>query len=159
MYYHCIIVQAVNILTVYHLRQISVKIWRSTLIGIPLTIMSSVWWRYEHFIAFDFYICLLTCWLRSVCRFLNLLKYELFHDKSNKMACVSIEDSDQPGHTHSLIRVFAVRMKKPWDLSYPLSTLRRLIRLAEYPGWSESSLGAQIVLLVLSCGGSYGFDS
>ena len=36
------------------------------------------------------------------------------------------EDSDQPGHLPSLIRVFAVRMKKPWFLSYLLSTQRRL---------------------------------
>ena len=42
--------------------------------------------------------------------------------------------------------VFAVRMKKHWVRSYPLSALRRL--------WSESSLGAQIILLVLSWGGS-----
>ena len=36
--------------------------------------------------------------------------------------------------------VFAVRMKKPWDLCYPLSAQRRLIRLGRCPGWSESSL-------------------
>ena len=30
------------------------------------------------------------------------------HDKTNKMACAPSEDSDQPGHLHSLIRVFAV---------------------------------------------------
>ena len=36
------------------------------------------------------------------------------------------EDSDQPGHLPSLIRVFTVRMKKHWVLSYPLSTLWRL---------------------------------
>ena len=42
----------------------------------------------------------------------------------------------------SLIRVFAVRMKKHWILSYPLSTLWRLIRLGGWQGWSESSLGA-----------------
>ena len=29
-------------------------------------------------------------------------------DKTNKMACVPNEDSDQPGHPPSLIRVFAV---------------------------------------------------
>ena len=40
--------------------------------------------------------------------------------------CVPSEDSDQPGHLPSLIRVFAVRMKKPWVLSYPLSAQRRL---------------------------------
>ena len=40
--------------------------------------------------------------------------------------CAHSKDSDQPGHPPSLIRVFAVRMKKPWVLSYPLSTQRRL---------------------------------
>ena len=43
-----------------------------------------------------------------------------------KMTCAPSEDSDQPGHPPSLIRVFAVRMKKAW-----------------VPGWSESSLGTQ----------------
>ena len=51
-------------------------------------------------------------------------------DETNKMACAPCEDSDQPGHLPSLIRVFAVRMKKAWVLSYPLSTQRRLIRWA-----------------------------
>ena len=49
----------------------------------------------------------------------------------------------------SLIRVFAVHMKKHW-----LPTERKaktLIRLGRCPGWSESSLGAQARLLVLSC--------
>ena len=36
------------------------------------------------------------------------------------------EDSDQPGHPPSLIRVFAVHLKKAWVLSYPLSAQRRL---------------------------------
>ena len=39
--------------------------------------------------------------------------------------CTPSEDSDQPGHPPSLIRVFAVRMKKAWVLSYPLSVQRR----------------------------------
>ena len=39
--------------------------------------------------------------------------------------CV-IEDSDQPGHPPSLIRVFAVRLKKAWVLSYSLNAQRRL---------------------------------
>ena len=30
------------------------------------------------------------------------------HDKTNKMACVPSEDSDQPEHPPSLTRVFAV---------------------------------------------------
>ena len=33
---------------------------------------------------------------------------------------------DQPRHPPSLIRVFAVRMKKAWVLSYPMSAQRRL---------------------------------
>ena len=51
------------------------------------------------------------------------------------------EDLDQPGH-RPVWSVFAVRMKKPWVLSYPLSAQRRLIRVGGCPGWSESSLGA-----------------
>ena len=47
------------------------------------------------------------------------------HVKTNKEACAPSEDSDQPGHPPSLIRVFAVRIKKAWVLSYPLSARRR----------------------------------
>ena len=36
------------------------------------------------------------------------------------------KDSDQPGHPPSLIRIFTIRMKKAWVLSYPLSVQRRL---------------------------------
>ena len=36
------------------------------------------------------------------------------------------EDSNQPGHLPSLIRVFAVRMTKAWILSYPLNVQWRL---------------------------------
>ena len=52
--------------------------------------------------------------------------FELTHIKTNKMACASSENSDQPGYPPSLIRVSAVRMKKAWLLSYPLSTKQRL---------------------------------
>ena len=81
--------------------------------------------------------------------------YEPHCDKTIKMACAPSEDSDQPGHPPSLIRAFAVRLKKARFLSYPLSAQRRLIRLVGCPGWSESSLGAHAILLVLSWGGSY----
>ena len=43
------------------------------------------------------------------------------HDKTNKITCAPSEDSDQPGHPPSLIRVFAVRTKRPWVPIYPLS--------------------------------------
>ena len=55
--------------------------------------------------------------------------------QNQQCGCAPSEDSDQPGHPPSLIRVSAVRMKKAWVLSYPLSAQRIL--------WSESSLGAQ----------------
>ena len=47
--------------------------------------------------------------------------------------CVPSKDSDQPGHPPSLIRVFTVRMKKAWTLSYPLSGQRRL-----WSDWADS---------------------
>ena len=60
------------------------------------------------------------------------------HDKTNKMTRAPSEDSDQPGHPPSLIRVFSVRMKKAWVLSYPISAQQRL--------WSDwSSLFTQWV--------------
>ena len=79
----------------------------------------------------------------SIKRGLMATLFELPHDKTNKMACAPSEDSDQPGHPPSPIRVFAVCMKKHWVLSYPLSTQQRLIRLGRCSGWSESSLGKQ----------------
>ena len=65
------------------------------------------------------------------------------HDKINKLTYVPSKDSDQPGHLCSLIRIFAVCMKKARVLSYLLCAERRLIRLGGCPGWSESSLGTQ----------------
>ena len=66
----------------------------------------------------------------SFCYFTSLASktstYEPPRDKTNKMACAPSEDSEQPGHPPSLIRVFAVRIKKAWVLSYPLNAQRRL---------------------------------
>ena len=47
--------------------------------------------------------------------------------KPKKIDCAPSKDSDQPGHPPSLIRVFAVRMKKPWAHSFLLSAQRRLL--------------------------------
>ena len=49
------------------------------------------------------------------------LSSEPVNDKTYRMACASSENSDQPGHPPSLIRAFAVRMKKNQVLSYPVS--------------------------------------
>ena len=40
------------------------------------------------------------------------------HDKTNKMTFVPSEDSDQPGHPPSLIRVFAVRSVGSLELNF-----------------------------------------
>ena len=68
--------------------------------------------------------------------------------QNQQSGCAPSEDSDLPVHPPGLIRVFAVRMKKAWVLSYPLSTAKTLIRLGGCPGWSESSVGAHSFCLV-----------
>ena len=67
--------------------------------------------------------------------------------------CAPSEDSDQPVHPPRLMRVFAVRMKKACVLSYPMIAQR-----SGCPGWSDSSLGAHAIVLVLSLGGSSVFS-
>ena len=52
--------------------------------------------------------------------------------QNQQNGCAASEDSDQPGQPPSLIRVFAVRLKKAWVLSYSLSAQRRLIRLSAH---------------------------
>ena len=65
--------------------------------------------------------------------------------------CAPSEDSDQPGHPPSLIRVFAVRMKKAWVLSYPLSAQRRL-----RSDWADAQADLSLRWAhTLSCRGSY----
>ena len=59
------------------------------------------------------------------------VRNETAHDKTNKMACAPSEDSDQPGHPSSLIRVFAVRpVWSESSLSRALSAWRKLGSLA-----------------------------
>ena len=65
---------------------------------------------------------------------------------TNKMTCAPSEDSALAGHPPSLIRVFDVRIKKAWVLSYPFGAQRRLIRLG--------GCGAYVIVDVLSCCGS-----
>ena len=81
------------------------------------------------------------------------------HVKTNKMACAPSEDSAQPGHPPSLIRVFAYRMKKAWVLSYPQSAQRRLWSDGRMPRLIWVFAGHTVILLVLSWSGSSGFHS
>ena len=86
------------------------------------------------------------------------LWYEPPHHKTNKMTCAPSKDSDQPGHPPSLIRVFAVCSMGSWGPNISSGVQWRLIRLGGCPGWCESSLGTQVILLVLSWGGSIMFS-
>ena len=69
----------------------------------------------------------------------------LSHDmtwQNQQNECASSEDSDQPRHLPSLLRVFAVRSMGSWGPKVSSCGQKRLIRLSGCPGWSESLLGA-----------------
>ena len=57
---------------------------------------------------------------------------EPLHDKTNKMTCAPSEDSDQPGHLPSLIRVFTVRSVGSQGPKVSSCRRQRLIRLGGY---------------------------
>ena len=88
-------------------------------------------------------VCQLTISLINLYVHLHVLCIWAASWQNQQSECAPSKDSDQPGLPHSLIRAFAVHMKKAWTLSYPMSAQWRLIRLGGCPGWSESLLGAQ----------------
>ena len=84
---------------------------------------------------YDFFICsvYLNIWIfyDGIWSYISANSYFFFYIwatswQNQQCGCAPSEDSDQPGHMPSLIRVFAVRMRKAWVLSYPLSGQRRL---------------------------------
>ena len=97
--------------------------------------------RLCHFVGFV--MRLLKCY--NPCYAVVLLKFlkwaTTWQNQQNE--CAPSEDSDQPGHPPSLIRIFATRMKKAWSLATHWAHSEDYIRLGGCPGWSESSLGAQ----------------
>ena len=67
------------------------------------------------------------CYPITYCNYIRkCIITEPAHDKTNKITCAPSKDSDQPGHPPSLIRVFAVCLKKHWDIGYPRSAQGRL---------------------------------
>ena len=82
------------------------------------------------------------------------MKVEPRHDKTIKMICAPSEDSDQPEHPPSLISQSCPPEAKFVPKLPNERTAETLIRLGGCPGWSESSLGTKVILLVLSWGGS-----
>ena len=83
------------------------------------------------------------------CQFIWSSTFETKHDKTNTIACALSEDSDQP--VHPPIR--CALNGKLRTQSFFMRTAKNLIRLGGCPGWSESLLGARVILLVLSCCG------
>ena len=79
-------------------------------------------------------LCPVTCDLKQNHTFWMYRKYPTNLDskkwaaswQNQQCGCAPSEDSDQPGHSPRLIRVFAACMKKLWVPSYPLSAQRRL---------------------------------
>ena len=78
----------------------------------------------------------LTVWIRSLLWSIWPSKCLDMRSWQNQQTdCAPSEVSDQPGHPPSLIRAFAVRMKKAWVLSCPLSAKRRL-----WSDWADANL-------------------
>ena len=94
--------------------------------------MSKRWHTGDSYLTDAMYRSLLYNEAVTIYMYYNVM-YTEFKMKSFKLQwqnqqndCAPSDDSDQPGHLPSLIRVFAVRMKKAWVLSYPFSAERRL---------------------------------
>ena len=104
------------------------------------------WLKYSFLQIFSIISQKLFCW----CTTKQTKTYEPLHNKTNKMACATSEDSDQPGGPPSLIRVFAVRKKKAWVLSYPLSASEDSDQTGQMPRLIWVFAGHTVILLVLS---------
>ena len=80
------------------------------------------------------------------------------HSISYKIACAPSEDSDQPAHTRSLIRVFAGHLVSSQGFKASSGGQWRLCSSCD-TGWSECSLGANAILKEMQYLGLYGFIS
>ena len=80
----------------------------------------------------------------------TLSKNHLNHLMTNQQyGCAPSEDSDQPGHPPSLIRVFAVRMKKGWNFSYPFERTAKALkcpRLNLYENFNVIAIKLVVIL-------------
>ena len=97
-----------------------------------------------------------TIWHLHMKKFCHNLTFEPKHDKTNKMTCAPSEDSDQPGHPPSLIRVFSVCSMDSQGSKASSSGQRRL-----WSDWADAQADLSLrwvhmsFLLVLSCSGSF----
>ena len=81
-------------------------------------------------------------WLQSLVtkRFFLIILFLIVHWKM----CAPSEDSDQPAHSRSLIRIFTGRILDRQECKVSSRGQGRLIRLCGSAGWFESWLGAHI---------------
>ena len=105
-----------------------------------------------HFIRIFKVILMLTFWNINLFTYVFVTWAATWQNQQN--VCAPSEDSDQPGHPPSLIRVFAIRIKKAWVFSYPLSAQRRLWSDWRMPRLILVFAWRTVTLLVLSCRGS-----
>ena len=83
--------------------------------------------------------------------FLCKINFVLEHGKTNKMTCAPSEDANQSGRPPSLIRVFAFAIWVAKDPNFLQVDSKGTDQtgLGGCPGWSEPSLGTQVILLDL----------
>ena len=80
---------------------------------------------------------------------ISTMKIEPRNDKTNKVTVLPAQTQIRlPGHPPSLIRVLAVRMKKAWVVSSPLSAQRRSDQTAWMPRLIWVFAGRTVTLLV-----------
>ena len=112
----------------------------------PFSLLRSCYWRCLWFLM---YVCAYVAEaLRNQDTTICLERsFEPPHDKTNKMTFAPSKESDQAGHLPSLNSLHCPHEDR-LDPQLPFEcTAKTLIRL----GWSESLLGAHVILLVLSC--------
>ena len=85
----------------------------------------------------------------------EVLLYEPPRDKTNKTACALSEDSDQPGHPPSLIRVMLSAWRKLGSLATHRAPSEDSDQTGRMPRLTWAFAGRKVILLVLSWGGSY----
>ena len=104
----------------------------------------------QFFFFFFFFLWRVLIWVCTVCLWdARLIWVKPEHDKTNKKAYVPSQDSDQPVLTdpaESSLSALGLA-EDPRHLS---CEQRRLIRLGGCPDWAESSLGALVILLILT---------
>ena len=98
---------------------------------------------------------------RKYCMCPNIWRMWFYHRvmwattwQNEQKECAPSKDSDQRGHPPSLIRVFAVCLKKAWVLSYPLNASEDSDQTGRMPRLIWVFTGRTLILLVLSCRGS-----